>query len=146
MADASPQNLSFSCFLSLALHSSKLSAWGSKVSLLSRLDEGGRRAVLEVADDGPGIPPDTVEKIFDPFFTTKAVGEGTGLGLSITHGIVADHGGRIEAEKPIHVSNVMPVDGSGNPTRIGRKRVEDPNTGQSRWVRYAKTTGAELDS
>ena len=56
------------------------------------------------------------------------------------------NGGRIEAEKPIHVSNVMPVDGSGNPTRIGRKRVEDPSTGQSRWVRYAKTTGEELDS
>ena len=56
------------------------------------------------------------------------------------------NGGRIPAERPIHVSNVMPVDGSGNPTRIGRKRVEDPNTGKARWVRYAKTTGEELDS
>ena len=56
------------------------------------------------------------------------------------------NGGRIEAERPIHVSNVMPVDGNGAPTRIGRKRVEDPNTGKARWVRYAKTTGDELDS
>ena len=56
------------------------------------------------------------------------------------------NGGRIEAERPIHVSNVMPVDANGSPTRIGRKRVEDPNTGQARWVRYAKTTGDELDS
>lgn len=54
-------------------------------------------------------------------------------------------GGRIEAERPIHVSNVMPVDGNGAPTRIGRKRVEDPQTGKGRWVRYAKTTGEELD-
>ncbi|PAP76857.1 50S ribosomal protein L24 [Rubrivirga marina] len=56
------------------------------------------------------------------------------------------NGGRIEAERPIHVSNVMPTDGNGAPTRIGRKRVEDPNTGKARWVRYAKTTGEELDS
>ncbi len=56
------------------------------------------------------------------------------------------NGGRIEAERPIHVSNVMNVDSSGNPTRIGRKRVEDPETGQGRWVRYAKTTGDELDA
>lgn len=54
-------------------------------------------------------------------------------------------GGRTEREVAIHVSNVMPVDSEGNPTRIGRKRVEDPDTGKGRWVRYAKTTGEELD-
>ena len=56
------------------------------------------------------------------------------------------NGGRVEAERPIHISNVVPIDGNGNPTRVGRKRVEDPETGQGRWVRYAKTTGEELDS
>jgi len=54
-------------------------------------------------------------------------------------------GGRIEREAPIHVSNVNPVDSNGDPTRIGRKKIEDPETGVSRWVRYAKTTGEELD-
>lgn len=54
-------------------------------------------------------------------------------------------GGRIEREMPIHASNVMPLDSNGNPTRIGRKRIEDPETGQGRWIRYAKTTGEELD-
>jgi large subunit ribosomal protein L24 len=54
-------------------------------------------------------------------------------------------GGRIEAEMPIHVSNVQPVDNEGTPTRVGRKRVEDPETGRGRWLRYAKTTGQELD-
>jgi large subunit ribosomal protein L24 len=54
-------------------------------------------------------------------------------------------GGRIEREAPIHISNVMPVDSEGNPTRVGRKRVEDPETGRGHWVRYAKTTGEELD-
>ena len=56
------------------------------------------------------------------------------------------NGGRIEAERPIHVSNVMPIDQNGEPTRVGRKRVEDAETGRGRWVRYAKTTGEELDS
>ncbi|MEL6771544.1 MAG: 50S ribosomal protein L24 [Bacteroidota bacterium] len=56
------------------------------------------------------------------------------------------NGGRIEREAPIHVSNVLPVDSDGNPTRVGRKRIEDPETGKGRWVRYAKTTGEELDS
>lgn len=55
-------------------------------------------------------------------------------------------GGRIQREAPIHVSNVNPVDGNGNPTRIGRKKVEDPETGRSHWVRVAKTTGEELDT
>ncbi|MEM1269034.1 MAG: 50S ribosomal protein L24 [Bacteroidota bacterium] len=54
-------------------------------------------------------------------------------------------GGRVEQEMPIHVSNVMPVDSNGNPTRVGRKQIVDPETGRSQWVRYAKTTGEELD-
>src|SRR5262249_22746926 len=54
--------------------------------------------VVEVADNGCGIPEEIIPQIFDPFFTTKAVGDGTGLGLSITHGMVQDHGGRLEVE------------------------------------------------
>ncbi len=54
-------------------------------------------------------------------------------------------GGRMEKEAPIHVSNVMPLDGEGRPTRVGRKRIDSPDTGKSRWVRYAKTTGNEMD-
>lgn len=54
-------------------------------------------------------------------------------------------GARLEREMPIHASNVMPLDSNGKPTRVGRKRIEDPATGRGRWVRYAKTTGEELD-
>ena len=54
-------------------------------------------------------------------------------------------GQRVEREAPIHVSNVQPLDENGEPTRVGRKKIEDPETGKSRWVRYAKTTGEELD-
>ncbi len=53
---------------------------------------------VDIADNGCGIPEDVLPQIFDPFFTTKGVGDGTGLGLSITHGMVQDHGGRLEVE------------------------------------------------
>ncbi len=50
--------------------------------------------IVDVADDGPGMPPDVAEKIFNPFFTTKA--QGSGLGLAIVRKIVDAHDGRID--------------------------------------------------
>jgi two-component system cell cycle sensor histidine kinase/response regulator CckA len=58
----------------------------------------GDQAMIEVSDDGPGIPPDVVDKIFDPFFTTKPVGEGTGLGLATVYGIVKQSDGWISVD------------------------------------------------
>ncbi|MEJ6788878.1 response regulator [Brevundimonas sp. BR2-1] len=52
-------------------------------------------ALIEVADTGPGVPPELLDKIFEPFFTTKAVNEGTGMGLATVYGIVEQAGGHI---------------------------------------------------
>jgi signal transduction histidine kinase len=55
--------------------------------------------VVEIVDDGPGIPPEVQSHMFEPFYTTKPIGSGTGLGLIISNRIVADrHGGEIEFE------------------------------------------------
>lgn len=61
----------------------------------------GDMAYFEVQDNGCGIRPENMDKLFDPFFTTKAVGEGTGLGLSLSHGIIEEHGGRIDVDSTV---------------------------------------------
>jgi signal transduction histidine kinase len=55
----------------------------------------GDLIVVEIADDGPGIPHEVQNRIFEPFFTTKQIGEGTGLGLDIVRRIVVAHGGKV---------------------------------------------------
>lgn len=68
---------------------------GAWVSLSAELSEDGKEVVLTIADNGPGIDPEILQRIFNPFFTTKE--SGTGLGLAIVHQLVEAHGGRITA-------------------------------------------------
>jgi two-component system NtrC family sensor kinase len=76
-----------------------LSAHGRGLIVMRTWHDNERGLViLEINDDGPGIPEEVQPKIFDPFFTTKEVGKGTGLGLTVAYAIVQEHGGRIRIE------------------------------------------------
>ena len=70
---------------------------GGEIAIQTRRDDN--QTVVEIIDNGPGIPTQNLTHIFEPFFTTKGVGSGKGLGLTISQGIVGDrHGGEIEVE------------------------------------------------
>jgi two-component system NtrC family sensor kinase len=64
------------------------------VEVRSRQENG--KMVFEVADSGPGVPPELRERIFEPFFTTKPAGQGTGLGLTTARDIALRHDGVLE--------------------------------------------------
>jgi two-component system, cell cycle sensor histidine kinase and response regulator CckA len=108
-----------------------LSANGRGVLVVRTFHDNEREAVvLEINDDGPGIPDEVQTKIFDPFFTTKEVGKGTGLGLTVAYAIIQEHGGRIRLES--HHGNgasffvELPVAGAktaalSEPPSLGRK-------------------------
>lgn len=96
-----------------------VSAMNGKGEIRIKTDHTSACVVVEITDNGPGIPADIIGKIFDPFFTTKPQGEGTGLGLNISHNIITQkHRGQIS------------VDSSPNQTRFKIKlplNYEDPN-------------------
>lgn len=71
-------------------------ALGGQGTITIRTRRNGDFAVVEIGDDGPGIPPEIQPRVFDPFFTTKPLGKGTGLGLDITYrSVVNRHRGHI---------------------------------------------------
>jgi signal transduction histidine kinase len=69
----------------------------------------GSDILVEITDNGSGIPAEKLPRIFDPFFTTKEVGKGTGLGLAIAYGIVKKHEGEIVAKSTPGVGTTFTI-------------------------------------
>lgn len=88
--------------IALAMNALDASPEQGRVIIRTRHDESGPApcAIMEVEDEGPGIPRALQAKVFEPFFTTKPPGQGTGLGLAICYGIVADHDGQLALVSP----------------------------------------------
>jgi signal transduction histidine kinase/ActR/RegA family two-component response regulator len=98
LADATPLQQVFLNLLLNAEQAIRSQRAQGRITLRTRWQPEEAQVVVEITDDGPGIPPVIQPCIFDPFFTTKEGPEGTGLGLSISQVIVKDHGGDITLE------------------------------------------------
>ncbi len=75
-----------------------IDAMQGKGTLTLRTRPSGDQVVVEIGDNGPGIPPDIQSRIFEPFFTTKPPGIGTGLGLHLVYNIIQKHHGKIQVK------------------------------------------------
>ncbi len=80
---------------------------GGTLELWTRVE--GSAVVIDIRDDGPGIPPAILSRVFDPFFTTKPVGTGTGLGLSICYGIISRMNGHIEVSSQVGLGTTFSI-------------------------------------
>lgn len=97
-------NQVFVNLLSNAAHAIK-----GKGEVWIRTRQEGETVVIDIEDNGEGIPSDNLSKIFDPFFTTKKVGEGTGLGLSIAYGLIQKHNGNIVVRSTVGKGTLFSV-------------------------------------
>ncbi|WP_336367333.1 ATP-binding protein [Marinobacter sp. C2H3] len=85
-------------FVNLLANARDASPHGGTVTVGGNDD--GYSAIIEVVDEGSGIPADQLDHIFEPFYTTKAPDKGTGLGLSLVYSIVEEHYGNLQVESP----------------------------------------------
>ncbi len=72
-------------------------------------EDVGDSVIIEIEDNGMGIPEENFPKLFSPFFTTKPVGEGTGLGLAISYGIIQKHAGKIDVQTELGKGSVFTI-------------------------------------
>lgn len=95
------------CLINLVRNATEAVATKGKGKVTLRTRRAGERVLIEVEDDGIGIPADVLPRLFDPFFSTKE--GGSGLGLALTQQIVKDHGGDLLVESTVGKGTVFRV-------------------------------------
>jgi signal transduction histidine kinase len=113
----------------------------NEIRVVVRGAEQNERVIIEVHDNGVGIPPQVRGRIFEPFFTTKPVGIGTGLGLAICHGIVTALGGTLSVESEEGKGSAFRVELPAAPKKPG---AAAPSASSSPPPRTAPTQGRIL--
>jgi PAS domain S-box-containing protein len=103
LADALPPvrgsaNRLVQVLLNLLLNANQALAGRPDARVVAESAREARHVIVQIRDNGPGVPEEHRHRVFDPFFTTRAPGEGTGLGLSIAFDIVREHGGELEVD------------------------------------------------
>jgi PAS domain S-box-containing protein len=83
-------------FLNLIINAAEAMEGQGRLEMTTRHHPKTREVSITFTDSGPGMDEETARRVFEPFFTTKPRGRGTGLGLAISHGIIQQHGGRVE--------------------------------------------------
>ena len=87
--------------LNLVLNAVEAMPEGGRVVVRTGTEAATNAVVVQVQDDGPGIPREHLRRIFDPFFSTKEGEKGAGLGLSVAYGIVEAHDGRLNVHSEV---------------------------------------------
>ena len=113
-------------WMNLAVNAADAMPDGGRLTVRSGR-EGANHVWFSLTDTGHGIADDIRDRIFEPFFTTKSAQSGTGLGLAVVHGIVTQHGGRVEVSSAAGAGATFKVLLPRGPTEVttaGRERPE----------------------
>lgn len=118
-----------------AEHALKTMGPEGRFNISTRMSRSDKEVIIDVVDNGPGIPENVRARIFEPFFTTKTVGEGTGIGLAFCHRVIDTHNGSI---------HVYQAEGGGAhfTIRLAAVRQSDDETGED--VIPARVAGRAL--
>jgi two-component system NtrC family sensor kinase len=105
--------------VNISLNAAQAMSGEGELKIYSHVDQGA--ISILISDNGPGIPPETMDRIFEPFFTTKETGEGTGLGLAVSFSLIEKMGGAITVEnitgQGARFIIEIPVETPNNPNR-----------------------------
>ncbi len=110
-----------------------------------QLGLAGDYVVIELADNGTGIPPEILPRVFDPFFTTKDVGAGTGLGLSQVHGFSHQSGGALAIDSVVGQGTTVKLYLPASPSAAAKSSAAEPAVHEHRALAVVLVVEDDVD-